>query len=127
VRQGHSREAATVTFDPIVYKETTRTQWDDAAEAWHRWGGVLERWLGEATDLMLDLAHVGMSGHSFGAVTTQAVSGQAYVAAGSRHTDPRIDAAILFSPSSPQRGSPTGAFSGVKIPKPAAHRASGKL
>jgi SAM-dependent methyltransferase len=44
------------TFDPALYKQTTRTQWDDAAEAWHRWGPFLERWLGEATELMLDLA-----------------------------------------------------------------------
>src|ERR687885_174116 len=25
-------------FDPITYKETTRQQWETAAEAWHRWG-----------------------------------------------------------------------------------------
>ena len=47
------------TFDPIVYKETTRVQWQDAADAWHRWDPVFDRWLGEATSLMLDLAQVG--------------------------------------------------------------------
>lgn len=26
------------TFDPVQYKTTTRQQWEDAAEAWHRWG-----------------------------------------------------------------------------------------
>lgn len=46
-------------FDPEVYKATTHRQWDSAAEAWHRWGGTLEAWLGEATELMLDLARVG--------------------------------------------------------------------
>jgi SAM-dependent methyltransferase len=46
------------TFDPGAYKETTRQQWQEAAEAWHRWGPTLEEWLGEATGLMLDLAHV---------------------------------------------------------------------
>lgn len=46
------------TFDAARYKEATRAQWDDAAEAWHRWGPFLERWLGEATELMLDLAAV---------------------------------------------------------------------
>ena len=46
------------TFDPALYKQTTKTQWDDAAEAWHRWGPFLERWLGDATELMLDLAGV---------------------------------------------------------------------
>lgn len=54
----------------------------------------------------LDLEHVGMSGHSFGAVTTQAVSGQKQPAArGVRDLrEPRIDAAIAMSPSAPQRG-----------------------
>jgi SAM-dependent methyltransferase len=50
---------ASPTFDPALYKQTTRSQWDDAAEAWHRWGPFLERWLGDATELMLDLAAVG--------------------------------------------------------------------
>jgi len=49
----------TVTFDPGAYKETTRVQWQDAAEAWHRWDPVFDRWLGEATTLMLDLARIG--------------------------------------------------------------------
>jgi hypothetical protein len=39
-------------FDRVVYKETTRKQWQDAAEAWDRWGDVIERWLGPATDVM---------------------------------------------------------------------------
>lgn len=46
-------------FDPIQYKTTTRQQWEDAAEAWHRWGPVLEEWLGVATTRMLDAARVG--------------------------------------------------------------------
>jgi ubiquinone/menaquinone biosynthesis C-methylase UbiE len=45
-------------FDPITYKSTTRQQWEDAAEAWDRWGGTLEQWLGAATEQMLDAAHV---------------------------------------------------------------------
>jgi cyclopropane fatty-acyl-phospholipid synthase-like methyltransferase len=49
---------ATVVFDAAAYKETTRVQWQDAAAAWHRWDPVFDRWLGEATDLMLDLAGV---------------------------------------------------------------------
>ena len=47
-----------MTFDPVQYKTTTRQQWDDAAEAWHRWGPTLETWLGEATEAMLDGAGV---------------------------------------------------------------------
>lgn len=46
------------SFDPAKYKETTRQQWQSAAEAWHRWGPTLNKWLGEATTLMLDLAGV---------------------------------------------------------------------
>jgi len=45
-------------FDPLKYKETTRRQWDNAAEAWHRWGPFLNRWLGSATDTMLDMAGI---------------------------------------------------------------------
>jgi len=64
----------------------------------------------------LELSKVGMSGHSFGAVTTQAVSGQCFPAAGQRFTDKRIQAAIAFSPSSPRRGDPKVAFGSVTIP-----------
>jgi SAM-dependent methyltransferase len=45
-------------FDPGAYKETTRAQWQDAASAWHRWDPVFDRWLGPATERMLDLAGV---------------------------------------------------------------------
>jgi SAM-dependent methyltransferase len=48
-----------VSFDAAAYKETTRAQWQEAAEAWHRWGPTLEAWLGDATERMLDLAGVG--------------------------------------------------------------------
>jgi SAM-dependent methyltransferase len=50
--------ATTPTFDPVAYKTTTRAQWEQAAEAWHRWGPTLDAWLGSATELMLDLAEV---------------------------------------------------------------------
>ncbi len=60
----------------------------------------------------LDLTKIGMSGHSFGAVTTQAVSGQNFPGIGQSLTDPRIDAAVLYSPSSPR----TDSFSRVKLP-----------
>jgi SAM-dependent methyltransferase len=45
-------------FDPIQYKTTTRQQWEDAADAWHRWGPTLEAWLNDATERMLDRADV---------------------------------------------------------------------
>ena len=72
----------------------------------------------------LDLTRVGMSGHSFGAITTQAVSGQTFPFLGGgarrgaerREADPRIKASVIFSPSSPRFGDPKTAFSSVKIP-----------
>jgi SAM-dependent methyltransferase len=51
-----------MSFDPIQYKSTTRQQWEEAAEAWHRWGPALEEWLGEATDRMLEAAGVRAGG-----------------------------------------------------------------
>jgi ubiquinone/menaquinone biosynthesis C-methylase UbiE len=49
----------TPVFDPVRYKETTREQWQTAAEAWHRWMPAIQTWLGPSTELMLDLAEVG--------------------------------------------------------------------
>jgi ubiquinone/menaquinone biosynthesis C-methylase UbiE len=46
-------------FDPLKYKETTTEQWQTAAEPWHRWGPTLEEWLGQATEVMLEMAEVG--------------------------------------------------------------------
>ncbi|MDX1930973.1 MAG: hypothetical protein SFU56_00055 [Capsulimonadales bacterium] len=78
----------------------------------------LERWQktsGHPVAGRLDLARVGMSGHSFGAITTQAVSGQNFGRLSV--TDPRIKAAIAFSPSGPRNGGTAdGAFGGVKLP-----------
>jgi len=45
-------------FDANQYKQTTREQWNSAAEAWHRWNPLLSRWLGPATESMLDLCDV---------------------------------------------------------------------
>ena len=45
-------------FDPAKFKATTREQWQEAAEAWDRWGPTLEAWLGPATEAMLDGAGV---------------------------------------------------------------------
>lgn len=62
----------------------------------------------------MDLSRVGMSGHSFGAVTTQAVSGEKRI--GSSATDTRIDAALALSPSPPSYGDPARAYADVRIP-----------
>jgi len=82
----------------------------DALERWHAAGS------GHALSGRLDLAHIGMSGHSFGAVTTQAVSGQRAPLLGERFRDARITAALAMSPSKPRRGSVEDAFGAVKIP-----------
>lgn len=46
-------------FDPVAFKETTRTQWQQAAAAWHHWSPTLREWLGPVTAQMLDLARLG--------------------------------------------------------------------
>jgi predicted dienelactone hydrolase len=71
---------------------------------------------GHALAGLMDMAHIGMSGHSFGAVTTQAVSGQVAARGLLNSTDPRIQAACAFSPSSPRVGSVDAAFGSVRIP-----------
>jgi len=48
----------TPVFDPIQYKQTTLKQWNTAAEAWHRWSPLLSRWLGPATETMLDMCDI---------------------------------------------------------------------
>jgi predicted dienelactone hydrolase len=80
----------------------------------------LDRWNQNANHALasrLDMKKVGMSGHSFGAVTTQAVSGQTFPLSGTSLTDKRIKAAIAFSPNGPRKGiDPKQAFGAVKIP-----------
>jgi predicted dienelactone hydrolase len=63
----------------------------------------------------LDMERVGMSGHSYGAVTTQALAGQRFPL-GTSFGDPRIKAAIAYSPSKPRSGDATMAFADVHIP-----------
>lgn len=79
---------------------------------------AMERWNREAASPLagrMDLDRIGMSGHSFGAVTTQAVSGQRIpLVAPTR--EPRIGAAMMFSPSVPRMGDAKRAFSGAAIP-----------
>ncbi|MEZ6128949.1 MAG: dienelactone hydrolase [Planctomycetaceae bacterium] len=63
----------------------------------------------------LDQKRIGMSGHSFGAATTQAVSGQTFPV-GQGVADPRIKAAVVMSPNGPVNGDIQQAFGEVKIP-----------
>jgi predicted dienelactone hydrolase len=60
----------------------------------------LEKWNTEETHPLcgkMDLDRIGMSGHSFGAVTGQAMIGALY--AGQSRADDRFDACLLMSPS----------------------------
>lgn len=78
----------------------------------------LEAWNKDAAHAFggrFDMNHVGMSGHSFGAVTTQAVSGQV-APLGSGFRDDRIKAAVIMSPSGPASGNTKKAFGSVEIP-----------
>jgi SAM-dependent methyltransferase len=88
--------ATAAAFDPEAYKRTTLAQWQEAADAWHRWGPTLERWLGEATEAMLDLARVGR-GHRVLDVAAGA-GGQTLAAA--RRVGPR--GAVLATDISPR-------------------------
>jgi ubiquinone/menaquinone biosynthesis C-methylase UbiE len=58
--QTNSTSQAPGMFDPIKYKETTRQQWQNAAKPWDSWGQTLHEWLGPATDVMLDMAGIGL-------------------------------------------------------------------
>ncbi len=80
----------------------------------------LEKW-NRSTDSILygrlDTSRIGMSGHSFGAVTTQAVSGQKTPLGTAAFTDQRIKAAVIMSPSSPKNAAdPKRLFGSVSIP-----------
>ncbi len=78
----------------------------------------LERWNQEAHHELgqrMDLTRIGMCGHSFGAVTTQAVSGQTFLGQ-QAFTDARIQAALAMSPSKSKTLTPERSFGNVSIP-----------
>jgi ubiquinone/menaquinone biosynthesis C-methylase UbiE len=54
---------AAAVFDPEKFRQTTRAQWEAAAEAWDRWSPLLSRWLGPATEAMLEMAGVKPGAH----------------------------------------------------------------
>lgn len=66
----------------------------------------------------VDLAHIGMSGHSFGALSTLTAVGQrlASAPAETRYAEPRIMAAIAYSPNKPRGDDPKAAFARIKTP-----------
>jgi SAM-dependent methyltransferase len=46
------------SFDAAKYKNAQREQWNKDGAAWRRWNPTLDRWYGEPTRQMLDLARV---------------------------------------------------------------------
>jgi predicted dienelactone hydrolase len=66
----------------------------------------------------LDLDKIAMAGHSFGAITTEAICGEVFDVAGKEisFADARIKVGIAFSPSPPKRGDVKAAFAKVNIP-----------
>ncbi|MFZ4687603.1 MAG: alpha/beta hydrolase family protein [Polymorphobacter sp.] len=63
----------------------------------------------------IDLARIGMAGHSMGAWTVQGVAGQRYYGT-TPFLDSRIKAAIALSPSALTTASLTDSFGGITIP-----------
>ena len=59
---------------------------------------------------------LGASGHSFGAVTVQAIAGQRFAVPAPDAVEPRFKAFIAFSPSPGQGLAPEAAFAGVTRP-----------
>ncbi|MGL4941990.1 MAG: alpha/beta hydrolase family protein [Thermoguttaceae bacterium] len=78
------------------------------------WNKDYPEWL--AKKFNLDLENVGMSGHSFGAQTTQAVSGQRTIMGKQLDVASRIKAAVVMSPNVPPAASPERAFAAIATP-----------
>jgi predicted dienelactone hydrolase len=79
----------------------------DQLDVWNKSGPLAGR---------MDLTKIGMSGHSFGAVTTEAVSGETFPTTGQKLTDVRIRAAVIFSSSAPRSATSEQAFGNVSVP-----------
>ena len=47
-----------LSFDAARYKIAQREQWNKDGAAWRRWNPTLDRWYGEVTRQMLDLAGI---------------------------------------------------------------------
>lgn len=65
----------------------------------------------------LDMSRIGMSGHSFGAVSTLTAAGQSMRLAGTRFKEPRFRAAIAYSPNKPAGNvDPAHSYDEITIP-----------
>jgi len=65
-----------------------------------------------------DMSRIGMSGHSYGALSTLVAVGQRVLGANppTKFAEPRIRAAIAYSPNKPRGDDPKAAFAAVKTP-----------
>lgn len=81
----------------------------DALVAWNKEEGHI-------LSYKMDLEHIGMSGHSFGARTTQAMAGERMGGGKISVAEKRIDAAVMMSPSGSKFGDPDAVFSEITIP-----------
>lgn len=80
----------------------------------------LARWNDKAGDALagkFDLSKLAMAGHSYGAVTTQAMMGQTY--AGQSFADDRFRCGVMMSPSPPRQGDAAESFN--KVDRPLLH------
>jgi predicted dienelactone hydrolase len=78
----------------------------------------LEQWAtqeGHPLAGQLDLDHIGLSGHSYGAVTTLGLMGKKHLM-GRSFGDSRIDAFLPMSPQPGKRPAPDQAFGHIKAP-----------
>lgn len=79
----------------------------------------LEKWNQDSKHPLhkrVDFGKVGIAGHSYGAVTAQALGGQQFGPLGPLYRDPRIDAVVALSPSPPKRGDAQVAFAEFELP-----------
>ena len=77
----------------------------------------LEKWHAKPGHVLagkLDLEHIGMSGHSFGAVTTLDIAGRKYL--NQDFAEPRITAFCAFSPQPGKAGDPAKSFGHLTKP-----------
>ena len=101
LKSAMSRQASTDRFGDVTFVIDQLELWNSSSD--HPLGGKL------------DLEKIGMSGHSFGAITTQGLMGQKFALPRS-HADPRLDAFFAMSPSPGQGLTPSQAFGHIKSP-----------
>lgn len=101
LKKGISLQATTARFKDVPFVLDQLTLWNQAAN--------------HQLQNRLNLDRIGMAGHSYGAVTTQAMMGQVFPQNRSAK-EPRIDAFIPMSPSISKMLSPQESFGNIEKP-----------